>query len=337
MDWHAIDGLGRAYEATRALLLPFSLNNWIVLGIVVFFIGWTSGISGSWNVPSGVVTIPDATWAPGVTQPEWRQLEVELSRLLAPLFAAMLVGTVVAVGLIATVIASIMQFVFVRQLTEREIRIRGYFGESVGPGIRLLLLWIGLGLLLVAVAFAMLLLTIITFGLFVLVLIALIPILFLAGIAMWVFVRFTIDFVVPIMLVDEAGVIEAWKRLATEIRVEWKQYGLYAVARFFLDLVAGLLLAIGTTIAFVIIAIPAILVGLLVYGIASLVSSTVAAVATAALVGMVLLLAAAIATVFVGVPVHTYLRYYALFVLARTSPEYDMLEAVRGAIGEPTG
>lgn len=102
-----------------------------------------------------------------------------------------------------------------------------------------------------------------------------------------------------------------------------------------LDIVAGFVLTIGATVVLLVVAIPVLLIGLAVYGGVGLVSPTIAAV-IAGLFALVTLGAVAVITVLlVGVPVHTYLRYYALFVLARCSPQYDMLDEVQAVIEPP--
>lgn len=335
MSWHATQALQEAYDATRAMLLPFSLRKWVILAVVVFFVGWSTGSVGSWNVPTGGVA--DLPTVPSVSvDTDWVVSDIDLDDVLLPI-AAVLLGLVALVaGLAVAVIGSIMQFVFVRQLTDREVRIRGYFGESVSPGLRLFLLWIGLAIALVAIAVAMVILTVITLGLFLVVLIVLLPLLFVAGIGAWVFVRFTFDFVVPIMLVDEVGVIEAWRRLGHEVRAEWQQYGLYAAVRFVLDIAAGLILSFVGVLVFLLFGIPALLIGLALYASTALISSTLAGVLAGVLLLAVIIAAVAVTTIVAGVPVQTYLRYYGLFVLARISPEYDMLGDVRAAIDERT-
>lgn len=328
MTWHATDVLDDAYSATKALLLPFSIARWVVLAVVVFFVGSASSFAGTVNTPPNVSTLPDFTIDIGNgLQP----IGADPTAFLAPALAVIVLGAIVFLGLIVFVVAQIMQFVFVRQLTEREVRIRGYFGESLGPGVRLLAFWIALAIGLVLLLIAMLFLTIVTFGLFILLLI---PLFILGGVGLWILFRFTIDFVVPIMLVDEVGVLDAWRRLADELRVEWRQYGLYALVRFGLELAGGIAITAAGFVILLVLGIPAAIIGFALYLALAWVSSTLALVVVGALALLVFLAVVALTTVLVGVPVETYLRYYALYVLARVSPEYDMLDAVRAAVDE---
>lgn len=336
MRWHATTALDEAYAATRAVLLPVTLRRWLVLGFVVFFVGWSVGILGSINLPSGgLFDVPGGTTLPDVfleiesldftfTLPE----SVEVS----PLFLVPFAIGMALLGLVFSVLAAIMQFVFVNQLTDMDIRLRGYVGPSLGPGARLFAFWLAIALGLVVLGLAMVLLTILTFGLFALVLVLLIPVFFLGGVALWVVFRFTIDFVVPIMLVEEVGVLSAWQRLYAEVRTEWRQFGLYAGIRFVLDIVAGIAFAAGGFIVLLAVAIPALIVGFALYGLLAVMSSTLATLVAGLVAVVALLIVAVVTTVVVGVPVHTYLRYYALFALARISPQYDLLDEVRAAM-----
>lgn len=324
----ATDALDDAYTATRSLLLPFGLTRWIILGVVVFFVGWSSGVAGWFNVPTGAVDVPTMP-SPGDIgldiDDAWDALDLDVATVVLVVFGV--VGAVF--GLIATVLSAIMQFVFVRQLTDRSIRLRGYLGPSVGPGIRLLLFWIGLLIAVVALAVVAIVLTVITLGLFVLVLI---PLILLGGIIGWVLVRFTIDFVVPIMLVDDTGVLDGWSRLWDALWDETRGFAVYALIRFVLDIVAAVVLAVAGVIVILVLGLPALLLGLALYAPTAVVSSTLAITIAAVLAAIVVSVAIAITTVAVAVPVHTYLRYYALFVLAALAPEYDMLEDVRREI-----
>lgn len=335
MSWHATDVLGDSYSATKALLLPFVLTRWVILGIVVFFVGWSVGLFGSVNIPSGVLEVPAVSIGPDIdfvfTGVDFT-IGDPISAVFASLIALVIAGVALLLGIGFAVVASMMQFVFVRQLTDREIRIRGYFGESFWPGIRLFGFWVGIGLVLLALFFVMIVLTIVTFGLFLVFMIFLIPVFFLGAIGLWVVFRFTFDFVVPIMLVDDIGVLQAWGELYEEIRMEWKQYGLYALIRFFLDIGAGILLAVGGAVVLLLFAIPALIIGLSLYGAISLVSSTVAAIVAGIVAVATLIAVGIVTTVVIGVPVHTYLRYYSLYVLGRISPRYDMLAEVRSSI-----
>lgn len=326
MGYQAIEVLDDAYAATRSLLVPVSARRWLVLGVVVAFVGWSSGLVGSINLSPG--SLIDLPWGINVgvdlDAPRFPSVSNTLV-VLAGLVVALIVGPAVAL------LSSIFQFVFVRQLTERRIRLRGYVGPSVGPGVRLLVLWVALVLVLAAIAVAFVVLTVLTLGLFALVLVPLIPVFFVAAIGLWVFVRFTIDFVVPMMLVDERGVVDAWGRLYEAIRADTAEFGVYALVRAGLDIAAGVIVGVAGAIVAIALGIPAFILGVLVVGAVGVASPAIAAVLGAALAVVVGFAALVVVVVLVGVPVQTYLRYHALFVLAELEPRYDLLEAVRDA------
>lgn len=327
MGYTATEVLEDAYDATRHLLLPFSLRRWVILGVVVLFVGWTSGFVGSTNLsPTWMVDLPGFA-DPGVDF----EVSGAWSLALAPFF--LLIGLIALVGgLVVAVLSSILQFVFVRQLTEQSVRLRGFVGQSVDPGLRLLVLWFAVVLAIAVVAIAAVVLTIVTFGLFAIVLLALLPLLFVAMLALWVFVRFTIDFVVPIMLVDERGIIDAWRQLLDEVQADWAEFGVYAVIRAILDIAAGIVQGLAAALTILVLAIPAFLVGVVAVGATGLVSSTLAAAIAVVLALVVVVLTLVVTTVLIGVPIQTYLRYYALFVLADLVPRYDLLDEVRRSL-----
>ncbi len=83
-----------------------------------------------------------------------------------------------------------------------------------------------------------------------------------------------------------------------------------------------------------VLAIPFVIVGVVVFilltSVLGVTAVGVALVAVLALLFVALLVV--VGTVLIQVPVQTYLRYYSLFVLGATTPEYDLLEEVRSSI-----
>lgn len=328
MTWHAVDAISDAYHATRELLFPVKLREWIILGIVVFFVGMTSGFVGNPGFgPTGTPDFnfgeaPTTTIEPGLTVPDAVTIAVVLG----------IVGLIILLSLIFAIIAAVMEFVFVRQLTELEIRIRGYFGQSARSGLQLFLFWVAIALILFGLAMTLFFFTIITLGIFLIFLILLSPLLLLGAVGIWVVFRFTSDFVVPIMIAEEVNILTAWDHLLDELRVEWKQYGLYAVLRFILDIAAGIATAMAGFVIALALGIPTLLVGAIVFLLLEQLSTLLAIIAAVLIVIAFVLLLVALITVGVAVPIQSYLRYYSLLVLAAISPEYDLLSDVRAGV-----
>lgn len=359
MVWHSIEELGDSYAATKRLLLPFSLKRWIVLGIVVFFVSGTTGMNPSAGVslPSFEVDrdvsefpvgeFPEDEWAwNGAEAPSIEGIAEGTAgaTAIAPieaLLALAIVGTVVLLGILALYVAAVMEFVFVRITASESVRIRGFFGESTRKGLSLLLFQIAIAATILGIILSVFVLTVLTGGLFLVLVVLLSPVLILAVVALWLLLRFTIDFVVPVMLVEDVGIVDGWRRFAPAMRDEWQQYGAYAGVRLVLGVVASTITGIGAAAIAVGIGIPFALVGIVGFVLLGAIAPGVGIVFG---VGMVVLFALAVlvgVTVFVLVPIRTYLRYYGLFVLGSITPRFDMVEEIRTVIAsaesEPSG
>jgi hypothetical protein len=134
---------------------------------------------------------------------------------------------------------------------------------------------------------------------------------------------FTTVFVVPIMILDDCGVIAAWRRLWASIVGAWKQYLAYAVASVILSFAAGILSSIVLGLVAVVVLIPLAVVGALAQFVIGL-ASTVGFV----LVGVLALVFVAVMVVswaVVQVPILVYLRYYALLVLGDVEESLDLI------------
>ena len=340
MTWHAIDSLGDAIDATRRLLLPFSVRRWLTLAVVVFFVSGITGSNSSFNVGGLDVEISAPPPAP-FPEPIRDEYVVEIAETTAAsprlLFFLLAAGAVILVGLVFLYVASVMEFVFVDIARSEDVRIRGFFGDSTGKGLSLFGFRIGIGVLLLSILVLFGLLTFLTGGLFLLFVVVLSPVLILAAIGLWLLLRFTADFVVPVMIAEDVGVIEGWRTFWPALKTDWKQYGVYAVVRFLLGIAVGVAAGIGFVAIAIALLVPFGIVGLGGY----LLLGTVApAAAVPFSVGVVVLfvLALLIAVVtLVLVPLETYLRYYALFVLGAVTPEFDLVADIRQAIEAEKG
>lgn len=363
MTWYAASAIDDALDATRAFLFPFDGWRWVKLAIVAFFLG---GAGGGLNVPSstGNVDVPSdgrqgpspgaGSGAPaagdgpvpgsdfggvgtGPTDPGVVP-GVEGSAELA-----VILGTVAVVLLIVlafAIVGAVMEFVLLDALRTNEVHLRRYLRTRFGKGVRLFAFRFGIGLLLVlaigvlVVAGVLLadggtglgpdaILGVLAVG---------VPLIVVLAAIVAVVLGLTTEFVAPVMVSEDVGVLAGWRRFWPTLTTQWKQYGLYLVLRLILAIAVGIAAALVTVIAVVALAIALAILGVIAAfalgGFEALVSSTFG-LAILAVLGVVFLVCALAVVLVIRIPVVTYFRCYALAVLADTEPAFDLLSALR--------
>jgi hypothetical protein len=299
MSWDAVEALDDALDETRDLLLPFDLGTWLRLAVITAFAGLSAPQTPtfSWEVQ------PD-TAARVVT-------EVTVEEVLAVL---VVVGTaVVVVGAVVSVIGAVMEFVLVDVLRSREVALRAPFRRWLGPGLRLFgfrLAIVLLGLLAAAGIAGPVLLAFLTGSLvWLLALAVTLPLALLLGAASALASEFTTAFVVPLMMDDGVGITEGWRTLWPHVRADWRQFAVYVLVKAVLLFGASFVLGFAVAVVAVPLGVGGVLAG-------ALSGAGLAALAVAALVGIVVLAA-------VSVPTMTYLRYHSLLTLDRTDVSFS--------------
>jgi len=334
MPIHALEDLDDALDATRAFLFPFDRSRWVRLAVVVLFLGTTGANLNAFqfNLPAGQVG-PPANGFPAPVLP---------GNVLA--IVAALVVLAVAVGLLFLLVGSVMEFVFVESLRNEEVRIRRYWGVRWRQGLRLFGFRLAVGLLVLgslAVLAALFLAPLVVGGpdapvggLAGVVLLLLLPVVLVVGVVVGLVDGFTTVFVVPVMVLEDCGVLAGWRRLWTTIPSNPWQYLAYAVAGFVLSIVGGLLAGIAVAVGVLVLLIP---FGLLAaVGVLLLEAVPPLGVGLLVVLGVLLLAAVLALAALAQVPVVTYLRYYALLVLGDVDPELDLIPERRAAIRRTT-
>ena len=143
---------------------------------------------------------------------------------------------------------------------------------------------------------------------------------------------FTTQFVVPVMLLEDRGVVDGWKRFWPTLTGEWKEYLGYVVMRFVLQIAVGILVGIVLLVAGILVAIPFGIVGVAGFTLAQ--SQPVLGWGVVAIAVLLFVLAFVVLSLFAAVPVQTFLRYYALLVLGETNEAFDAIPAQRAAASE---
>jgi hypothetical protein len=341
MSLSALDSIDDALQATKGLLLPFDRGTWFRLAVVMIFVGGggasapntsnvgSFGDSGGFDdggvagPPTGDVQFPDVTG--------------ELVALLAIFVVAVLL-----VGLALAAIGGVMEFVFVESLGSEEVRLRSYFFDNLGRGLRLFGFRIGFGLLnllvLGGVLAGLVAATVgfspegwTTAGLFGLAFLAL-PVLFLDAVVVGTILGFTTMFVVPVMLLEERGVLSAWRRFWPTLRAEWKEFLAYWVMGFILSLVTGIAQGIIGFVLLLVVAIPFLVVGGILFFV--LQGASGAGMAVLLVLAVLFFVVVFVLGLLAKVPFQSFLRYYALFVLGDTNEDFDAVADVRDSVRE---
>jgi hypothetical protein len=307
-EYYAFNALESAVHRTKNLLWPVDLGIWLRLAVIAFFVG-------------GGLSIPNV--------PQYRFSGGDLASGAAPSFpeigpvVAAVIGAVLLIALLYALVSAAMQFVFVDALRTGDIVLGRFFKERFGKGVRLFLFQLALVLIIffiLAVLFALAFVGPRLIGVSLpALLIGLIPGFLLIALIFGIVLLFTIDFVVPIMIHDDCGVIEGWRRLGTHIAAQVGQSVLYLIVRFVLGILLGIVQAILTVLALLIIAIPFVLIGIALIAVLS-----VNIVLLVTLLIPYLIIAVPVA-LLIAVPFITYIRYYSLLVLERLVPGYRIL------------
>lgn len=321
MSWYALGAIDDALTATRRFLMPFELGTWFRLAIVAFFLGGAGTplnavnytVEGPGQFPGG---------PPDVPLPSEQLLAVVLA--LAALAAVL--------GLAFAVVSAVMEFVLVDAVVAREIHVRRYVRDRLDEGLRLFGFQVAVGLLVAGLLAALFVPTVLTGVVPPLFLLLAIPAFLVLALFVGLLFQLTTDFVVPVMLARDAGVLDGWRAFWPTLRTNLAQVALYVVVRWVLGL--GVAIVVGFVTGLLGLAFLFV-VGLPV-GLAFFATGGFGPLALILLVvvGIPVLLAFLLAVAFVQVPVQTYFRYYALLVLADLEPEFDLLGEFGRAVRE---
>lgn len=338
MPWYALSTLDDARRATKSLLLPVDRGRWLRLALIAFFVGGLGGGGGSGGgggqgtVNYSIDEVP--SWVPG----EFPPLEAPPVRSVAAVVAAIVV-LVALLGLAYLVIGSVMEFVFVEGVRRQNVRIRAPFRTYLRPGLRLFGFRVFVGLLIfVLVAIPIVGAVLGGLSLSPAFFLLLLPVVFVVGfvaLAVGIVLQLTTDFVVPTMLEEDRGVLDAWRRVLPLLRAEWQQAALYVLVRYALAIGAAIAVGLVVVLLALVVALPFVVVGGLLYAVlASMGGPGTAGWLVLGVVGALYGLAVVLVSLFVQVPVVTYFRYYALFVLGEFDSSLDLVSSLRADVTE---
>ncbi|WP_135664043.1 DUF7544 domain-containing protein [Halorhabdus rudnickae] len=338
MALYAVERIDDAVDMTRSFLSPVEAGRWGRLAVVVAFL--LGGTGGGGGAASTVTNTP--TTAGSIPENGLPELSAEFPELTGTAVAVVIgvIALLVLGGLVVAAIGAVMEFVFVQSLSADEVHVRQYVRRYAGKGVRLFgfRIVLGLGTLAVLGGATVLLFGDVFAGLLagevgvpsasrlVVGAILLVPLGIAVGVLVALANGFTTEFVVPIMLREDRGVLAGWRRFWPTLVDQWKQYGTYVLVAFGLHIVTEIAGTIVLGIAAVALAIPFLIVAVPV-GFGMIGSGTITA---GAVVLLVALLAAYLLVLFVAaaviyVPIKVFHRQYALLVLGDTNTNFDVL------------
>ncbi|MDF9745203.1 DUF7544 domain-containing protein [Natrinema salsiterrestre] len=310
---YATKDLSDAIDVTRAFLAGASFWTWIKLAVIVFFVGGV--MSGTPPTPGGGGGEFGGEPTPGTgTDPG---AAVGFGEMLPVLIGIAAIG--LAIYLVFAFIGSLLEFALLESLRSGEVHVRRYTKRNLELGVRLF----GFRLALILIA-------LVVFGVPAYALYTTMEpnsAAFLGAIALLaipVFLvyavvnRFTTVFVAPTMLQEDLGVVAAWKRFRRTLAANWKEYLVYLLLVWIVQLGLAFALGIVFFIGFIILAIPLILIAFI-----PIIGILIVFLA----IPFLLLLSS-----LVQVPVVVYLRYYALLVLGDTDAELDLVPDQRARV-----
>lgn len=332
MTLYALDNVDDALDVTRTFLRTLDRTTWMKLAVVVLFIGGPGAnlTSFQFNAPTSDSQLqPNAPPADNIVLTD---IEPGVG-----LIVAFVIGIIVLLILALLFVGSVFEFVFVESLRANELRIRRYWSRYWRQGLRLFgfRLLVGLFVLGSVLLSVGIVLFPLVFGsdagtVSIPLLVLFVPLFIVLGVVFGLVNGFTTVFVVPVMLLEDRGVLAGWRRLWSTITSQWKQYLAYAVVGFVLTAVGAILVGIVVVILAVILLVP---FGILAaVGIGALFVFEPLGIGLLVVLGILYGLSIVAVAAIVQVPIQAYLRYYALLVLGDIDGNLDLIPDQRAAV-----
>jgi len=340
MALFAVERIDDAVDMTRSFLTPVDAGRWARLTVVVAFLLGGTGGGGGASAASGASNVP--TTAGSIPQDGLPEIPADFPELSATAVAVILgaIALLIVIGLIVAAVGAVMEFVLVESLSSDEIHVRQYFRRHARKGLWLFAFRLLLGLAALAILGGT---ALVLFGDVAAALLAgrfvvpssgrllvgalvLVPLGIVVGVVVTLVNGFTTEFVVPIMLREDRGVLAGWRRFLPTLLAHWKQYGAYVLIAFVLHLVTGIAGSILVGLAAIVLAIPALIVAIPL-GLGALAggSVSVGAIAALAVLAAVYLCGLFLAAAVISVPITVFHRQFALLVLGDTNADFDVL------------
>lgn len=302
--------IDEALTRTWSLLWPPYPGVWIRLAIIALFLGGA--------VLNPLKSDTTLTRTVEITSPA---AVADYMDILITLAAGILVA-----GVIYVVISSVLQFIFVDCLSSGNIQLTRTLRLRWGKGMRLVGFYLVL-LLVILSTVLFLMIQIVLPGMqgghfdlirFMILLIETLLVSLIVLIPIWIIAILTADFVVPVMIVDDSGIISGWKRIIKLFSGRWMDAGIYTGLKILLIFATGIIIGL---IVFLI-SIPLGLINMAIsFGSGFILDQgNIGVVMLGVGTGAMILI-----SLFLLVPVITFFRYYSLAVLRDLDPDYNLL------------
>ena len=334
MPISAVDTITLAFQHTkRQLLQPFRFGQWTRLALVGLLAGEMG--SGGFHLPSNF-NVPSHGSSRHLLGSPFGSIDPALLITLI----VILVTAAFVVGIVIIYIGSVMRFILFDSILAKECHIRQGWNRRQSPGWNYFLWQVGFSLATLAVMVVLVgipaalaygmgwftaprghLLGLILGG------IVLFILLFAFFVTAAVVQVFTKDFVVPQMALEGIGAIEAWRRLWPMLEAEKGGYAAYVGMKIVLAIGAGIVIGIASLILTLVIAVPAVGVGIIaaITGKSAGLTWNVFTITVAVVVGCILLAVFLYLLALIAVPAIVFFPAYSIYFFA---PRYRALSLV---------
>jgi hypothetical protein len=332
----AVDVIGPAFEHTRKQLMdPFRFGQWARLAVLALATGEMSSGSGCNSGFKALSSLPSRfpSRSQNFADPSdgLSALGLEPKVMMSMVIVAV-VGFLI-LGLVWLYVSSVSRFQLFESVLRRNCELGKSWGRWQAQGLRYFGWQLALsivGLTVAAILFLPLLLPLLpvlkSHGApgpgFLLALLPMILVFMVFGLIMALIGVLTKDFVIPLMAVDNVGVIEGWRRLLRMMGVQKAAYAGYVGMKIVMAIGASVVFGIAAGIVAAIVMVPFAILGVVIVllGHSGGLSWNAVTITAAIVAGTILLAVLLYVIALVCVPVAVFFPAYAIYFFAERYP-----------------
>jgi hypothetical protein len=354
-QWHAVEALDEAVDRTKKLLLPLRPELWLKLALVVLLANGLGGGGGGGGGGSGSdssSTSRGSTFGAGYASligdvsaaADFHGIlaqagggvdsfiEDSLSTTTGLIMLACAIGAILVLFLAFQYLSAVFRFVYVRSLTQGDVKIVEYFKKESGKGFSLFIFETVLLAVLVAVivaaivggaaafggagsGFAGVFLVVVAVAIFIFVLLAII-----------LFMVFVNDFAVPVMYARGCGIIDGIGEAFSILSANFWQFVVFLLLSVALGVVSFIVIFV-VSLVFLIVELPlgvAMVLGMAYLEQATMTPALMMMVVAGFIALFIIQLVIKYLITLVTLPISVFFRYYSLVFLKRVDPTLDL-------------